>query len=97
LTVAKEPPDVRVTDVRGQLFGAARQALRDDGFKVVRQLRDVSSPDEDGIVLDQQPLSGRLPQGSTVNLVVGDFNPNLNPEPDETPTPTPTIAETPTP
>jgi serine/threonine-protein kinase len=97
LTVAKEPPDVRVLDVRGQLFGEARRTLREAGFEVVRELREVSTPDEDGFVLDQQPLSGRLPEGSTINLVVGDFNPDLDPDPAETATPAPTATGTPTP
>jgi serine/threonine-protein kinase len=99
LTLAKKPPDVRVPDVRGQAFPDARQALRAAGFQVAREPQDVTTPDEDGIVLDQDPLSGTLPKGETVTLTVGDFNPDLNPEPDETPTPTPSAAvtETPTP
>ncbi len=99
LTVAKELPSVGVPDVRGMTLRDARRQLSDRGLKLVKELREVATPDEDGVVLDQDPLGGRLPRGEPVTVVVGDFDPDLNPEPDETPSPSPSPAatETPTP
>jgi serine/threonine-protein kinase len=99
MTVAKEPPQVDVPDVRGDTLQEARSVLRGLGLKVVKELREVSTPDEDGVVLDQDPLSGQLHKGDSVTITVGDFNPDLNPEPDDTPTPqattTPAATEAP--
>ena len=39
------------------------------------------------MVIEQDPPSGKAKKGSTVTIVVGKFNPNLNPEGDTTTTP----------
>jgi eukaryotic-like serine/threonine-protein kinase len=50
----------------------------------------VVTPDEDDIVLDQDPSPDTpLPRGSTVTIVVGQFEPATEPTPTPTPTPTP--------
>jgi beta-lactam-binding protein with PASTA domain/predicted Ser/Thr protein kinase len=92
LTLAKKPPEVEVPDLRGDTVSQARRALRSLGLKVSVQQEDVSTPDQDSIVLDQDPFTGTLPKGETVTIVVGDFNPDLNPEPDDTATPVPTAS-----
>ena len=52
--------------------------------------------DQDGTVIDQDPAGGeQLKQGSRVTIVVGRFEPPLNPEPTATPGETPTPEPTP--
>ena len=47
--------------------------------------------DQDGIVISQNPAGGdQLRKGSRVTLVVGKFEPPLNPEPTASPEPTTT-------
>ena len=87
LVVAQPPPDVAIPDVVDMTEEEARAALVGAGFKVAIRDQDTSSPDEDGVVLDQAPDPGdERPAGSTVRLAVG----RLNATP--TPTPTPTTA-----
>jgi beta-lactam-binding protein with PASTA domain len=75
-----------VPDVLDEEEDAARAALRDAGFEVRVRREDVETPDEDGIVLDQdpQPETPR-PQGSEVTITVGRFEPEPVPEATETP------------
>ena len=96
IVVAKAPPDVDVPDVVDQPRDDAEQALRDAGFAVRVRRETVDTLDQDGIVISQQPAGGEeLKKGSRVTLVVGRFEPPLNPEPTATPEETP--EETPTP
>jgi beta-lactam-binding protein with PASTA domain len=96
IVVAKAPPETDVPDVVDQERDAAEQALRDAGFRVRVRQEDVDTIDQDGIVIDQDPAGGgRLREGSRVTLVVGRFNPPLDPEP--TPTPEATVTPEPTP
>jgi eukaryotic-like serine/threonine-protein kinase len=81
LTVAKEPATVAVPDVTGEDQGDAIARLSGEGFEIQRQEKDVDSPEGDGVVIDQDPAGGgKAKKGSTVTIVVGKFNPNLNPE-----------------
>jgi eukaryotic-like serine/threonine-protein kinase len=80
LTVAKEPSEVDVPDVTGEDQGDAIASLSSAGFKIERQEKDVDSPEGDGVVLEQDPPGGKAKKGSPVTIVVGKFNPNLNPE-----------------
>jgi eukaryotic-like serine/threonine-protein kinase len=81
LTVAKEPSQVAVPDVTGEDAPAAVAALSGQGFAIDQQSRDVSTPDGDGVVLEQSPTGGKkAKKGSKVTIVVGKFNPDLNPE-----------------
>jgi eukaryotic-like serine/threonine-protein kinase len=80
LTVAKEPSQIDVPDVTGEDQGDAIARLSAAGFRIQRQEKDVDSPEGDGVVIEQDPPSGKAKKGSPVTIVVGKFNPNLNPE-----------------
>jgi beta-lactam-binding protein with PASTA domain/tRNA A-37 threonylcarbamoyl transferase component Bud32 len=81
LTVAKEPSQVAVPDVTGEDAAAAVAALSGQGFVIDQQSKDVATPDGDGVVLEQTPTGGKkAKKGSKVTIVVGKFNPDLNPE-----------------
>jgi eukaryotic-like serine/threonine-protein kinase len=96
LVVAKAPPAVDVPDVVDQSEDDARQALRDAGFEVRVRRETVDTLDQDGTVIDQDPAGGeQLKKGSRVTIVVGRFEPPLNPEPTATPGETPTPEPTP--
>ena len=77
LTVSKEPATADVPNVVGQQDTDAVSALQDAGFKVSISRQDTQNLDEDGVVLSQKPTSGQAKKGSTVKIVVGRFNPNL--------------------
>jgi eukaryotic-like serine/threonine-protein kinase len=65
---------VVVSSVIGDSKQAGRATLRAQKLKVTVRKQDVSSEDDDGIVLEQAPEGGvRVPRGSTVTLVVGRF------------------------
>jgi eukaryotic-like serine/threonine-protein kinase len=74
ITVSTGAGSVVVDSVIGESKDAARATLRAQGLKVTARNEDVSSPDDDGIVLEQAPSGGsRVPRGTTVTLVVGRF------------------------
>jgi eukaryotic-like serine/threonine-protein kinase len=81
LTVAKESSLTPVPDVTGEDSSDAIRTLSSQGFEVDPQTRDVDSPDGDGVVIEQSPAAGtKAKKGSKVTIVVGKFNPDLNPE-----------------
>jgi serine/threonine-protein kinase len=80
LTVAKEQTQIDVPDVTGEDASTAVAKLSGLGFQVDPQSRDVDSPEGDGVVIEQTPDNGKAKKGSKVTIVVGKFNPNLNPE-----------------
>jgi eukaryotic-like serine/threonine-protein kinase len=81
LTVAKEPSQVAVPDVTGEDQAVAIRKLSGEGFEIDQQSRDVGTPDNDGVVIEQDPVGGdKAKKGSPVTIVVGKFNPDLNPE-----------------
>jgi beta-lactam-binding protein with PASTA domain len=81
LTVAKAPSQVAVPDVTGEDQAVAVRELSAAGFEVDPQSRDVNSPEGDGVVIEQSPTGGgKAKSGSRVTIVVGKFNPDLNPE-----------------
>ena len=81
LTVAKEPAAAPVPDVTGEDSPDAIRKLSSMGFEVDPQTRDVDTPDGDGVVIEQSPTGGtKAKKGSKVTIVVGKFNPDLNPE-----------------
>jgi beta-lactam-binding protein with PASTA domain len=70
-----------VPDVTGEDAPAAIAALSGQGFVIDQQSKDVPTPDGDGVVLEQSPAGGKkAKKGSKVTIVVGKFNPDLNPE-----------------
>src|SRR4051812_22606175 len=91
LTVAKAPPQVKVPDVIDDDVGQAVKKLQAAGFRVRQRREAVDTPDDDKVVLDQNPPAGeQRDRGAEVTLVVGHFKPpNLDPDPGVTPTPTP--------
>jgi serine/threonine-protein kinase len=80
LTVAKEPSEAEVPKIVGEDDTNAVSALQDAGFKVSITRQDTQNLDEDGIVLSQEPDGGKAKKGSTVKIVVGRFNPDLQGE-----------------
>jgi eukaryotic-like serine/threonine-protein kinase len=81
LTVAKEPAQTAVPDVSGEDSSVAIRKLSSEGFEVDPQTREVDTPDGDGVVIEQSPAAGtKAKKGSKVTIVVGKFNPDLNPE-----------------
>jgi eukaryotic-like serine/threonine-protein kinase len=96
LAVAREPRTVEVPDVTGETQSDAVQRLSQEGFEIRTQERAVDSPEGDGVVIEQDPADGRAQRGSTVTIVVGAFDPALNPEGTTTTAPpeaTPTTPE----
>jgi serine/threonine-protein kinase len=90
LTVAKEPTTATVPNEVGKQDTDAVSALQDAGFKVSINRQDTQNLDEDGIVLSQDPDHGTAKKGSTVKIVVGRFNPNLQGDGQTTTPTTPT-------
>jgi beta-lactam-binding protein with PASTA domain len=65
-------PAVTVPRVVGQDPDAATTALRDAGFRVLVLNRRTTIPNQDGVVIGQQPVAGsRIPRGSLVAIFVG--------------------------
>ena len=96
LVVAKAPPEVDVPDVVDEQEDDAKQALEDAGFEVRVRRETVDTLDQDGTVIRQDPDGGeQRRKGSRVTIVVGRFEPPLNPEPTATPGETPTPSPTP--
>ena len=90
VTVAKEPAEAEVPDVIDQDINEAVDALSEEGFRVRQEFEEVETPEEDGVVIDQDPAGGtRQKKGSRVTLTVGRFNPDLDPDPTPTATPSP--------
>jgi beta-lactam-binding protein with PASTA domain/predicted Ser/Thr protein kinase len=86
LVVAREPEEVPVPGVIDEEEAAAVRALEDAGFEVNVEETAAETPDEDGIVLEQDPEPDTpRPQGSEVTITVGRFEPEPVPEATETP------------
>jgi serine/threonine-protein kinase len=86
LTVARAPDAAEVPDVVGETDSDAFRVLQEAGFNVDFERQDVETPDEDGIVLEQDPPAGdEADLDAVVTIVVGRFNPDLNPEGTDTP------------
>ena len=72
----------------------AVDALEQAGFRVRQKEKKVDTPDEDSLVISQDPPGGqKRDKGSRVTITVGRFEPtNLDPDPsaDADPTPSPT-------
>ena len=95
LVVAKEPKQVAVPDVVGDgttTVNDAVDALEQAGFRVRQKEKKVDTPDEDSLVISQDPSGGqKRDKGSRVTITVGRFTPeNLDPDPSATATPSPT-------
>jgi serine/threonine-protein kinase len=74
LTVSKGPTTSDVPDVTNQDPDTATATLQASGFKVDRTQQDVTDPNLDQIVVDQNPKGGtQAKQGATVTIVVGHY------------------------
>jgi beta-lactam-binding protein with PASTA domain len=94
ITVAQAPPSVDVPSVTGQSESRAKSTLRAAGLTPAVDTVDVQSQDQDGVVQDQSPPSGRgVTKGSTVTITIGKFTPPTTPTTPTTPT-APTTPET---
>jgi beta-lactam-binding protein with PASTA domain/predicted Ser/Thr protein kinase len=72
LFVSKGPKQATIPDVTSQDEASARQVLEQSGFSVDVQQQDVTDPNQDGIVLSQDPPGGtKAKAGTTVTIVVG--------------------------
>jgi beta-lactam-binding protein with PASTA domain/predicted Ser/Thr protein kinase len=88
LVVAKAPADVPVPGVIDATEDDAVQTLEDAGFEVNVEEGTAETPEEDGIVLEQDPDPDTpRPKGSEVTITVGRFEPEAVPEPTATPAP----------
>src|SRR5262245_7199003 len=74
LYVSKGPTESTIPDVTSQDEASATQALQQSGFVVDVVDQDTFDPDQDGIVLSQDPPGGtKRKPGSTVTIIVGRF------------------------
>jgi eukaryotic-like serine/threonine-protein kinase len=91
--VSKGPTESAIPDVTSYARADAIATLRSSGFKVVVQSNDVTDPNQDGIVLTEQPLPGtQAKPGTTVTIVVGHYVPP--PTTTQTTTTAPTTTDT---
>jgi serine/threonine-protein kinase len=80
LTIAKAPAEVAVPDMRGETQDVAIARLSKEGFTVKRKQQLIPTPDGDGVVIEQDPVSGTAPKGSTVTITIGKYEAG-SPEP----------------
>ena len=72
LYVSKGPKESTIPDVSSQDEASATQTLEQSGFSVDVQEQDTTDPNQDGIVLSQDPPGGtKARPGTTVTIVVG--------------------------
>jgi serine/threonine-protein kinase len=71
LTVSSGPKQVTVPALLDAHHDDAVSELEDRGFAVVVDTATVTSSDQVGIVLAQDPAGGQAPEGSTVTITVG--------------------------
>ncbi|HEU4975126.1 MAG TPA: Stk1 family PASTA domain-containing Ser/Thr kinase [Baekduia sp.] len=80
LTVAKEPAPVDVPDVTGRTKDYATKLLEDAGFSVeVGDPVPVTDQAQDGKVQTQDPSGGQAKKGSTVTIVIGQYQQTTTP------------------
>jgi beta-lactam-binding protein with PASTA domain len=91
LTVAKASTKAEVPDVVGAAEDEATQTLSAAGFTVVTEHKEVTSIDQDGVVLSQSPGGKKqAKKGDKVTISVGHFTPPATTPTDTTPTDTTT-------
>ena len=72
ITISTGPDVVAVPDVTGMDSDDARAALEEAGFRPRGVAQDTNDPDEEGVVLDQDPQgTTEAERGSTVTIFVG--------------------------
>jgi serine/threonine-protein kinase len=73
LYISSGPNQVPVPSVVGQSLAQAQATLTAAGFKVSASSQPTLDPTKDGVVISQDPASGKAAKGSTVAIVVGKF------------------------
>ena len=74
IVVSRGQKQTEVPDVTGLALSDARRVLGGEGFGVTVRRRSVSDQGDDGQVLEQRPSAGQdVDEGSSVIVVVGDF------------------------
>ncbi len=74
IVIATAPPTQTVPPVTTDPVAGAVNALKAAGFKVAQRTRKVTSPTQNGIVVDQSPAgNSKANKGSTVTIVVGKY------------------------
>jgi serine/threonine-protein kinase len=72
VTISTGPDIVPVPDVTGMEAADARATLEEAGFRPRGAAQDTTDPDEEGVVLDQDPAGAtEAERGSTVTIFVG--------------------------
>jgi serine/threonine-protein kinase len=72
LSVSRGPQTTAVPDTEGLDRATAVAQLRNAGFRVAVQEQDTDNPDEDGIVVSQDPSGGSQAElGATISITVG--------------------------
>ena len=70
ITVSKGREEVEIPNVVGSTEEAARAELESEGFEVA--VKEQPAPaEEEGLVVRQQPSTGKRPKGSTVTIYIG--------------------------
>ncbi|HEX3425182.1 MAG TPA: Stk1 family PASTA domain-containing Ser/Thr kinase [Acidimicrobiales bacterium] len=72
--VSTGPQGVSVPGVDGDTESVAAAALQNAGFNVSVVTESTTNPANSGIVLSERPSGGTAPAGSTVTIVVGQYN-----------------------
>jgi eukaryotic-like serine/threonine-protein kinase len=74
IVVSTGAGSVLVPDVEGLFRDGAIRLMQNAGLNVVWQDEETTNPEDDGRVLDQAPEPGqRVPEGTTVTLIIGEF------------------------
>ena len=88
ITVSTGIEQVSVPDVTGLPPREAEGQIRSVGLSSVRVERNVTDPDQDGVVIDQRPAAGvDLDAGGQVVIVVGKLLPEEEVQPEQQPPP----------
>jgi serine/threonine-protein kinase len=96
ITVSTGIQKVDVPDVMGLPPREAEGQIRSVGLSSIRVERNVTDPDQDGVVIDQRPSAGvELDPGGQVVIVVGVLLPQEEVQPEPTPPATTTTPEAP--
>ena len=86
LVVARAIPTVDVPDLSGQGAQEASDTLTAAGLEPRVSYRDVTDPNQDGVVLDQKPAAGtQVKSGAPVRIFVGRLTTATTPPPPTTP------------
>jgi len=76
LVIATAPTTASVPGVQGDTLEAASNALSGAGFKVSHSTQEVTKPNQDGVVLSQNPGAGSTAKkNSIVTIIIGQYTP----------------------